>query len=73
LWVAAIGYYVGDAMALYGYTYAAGLGMSSTLFYSGAYGMKTLRGTDDIYNYAASGTTNAGLLVSSQNVSLINI
>jgi hypothetical protein len=51
-------------MALYGYTYAAGLGMSSTLFYSGAYGMKTLRGTDDIYNYAASGTTNAGLMVS---------
>lgn len=62
--VAAIGYYVGDAMALYGYTYAAGLGISSTLFYSGAYGMRTLRGTDDVYNYAISGTANAGAMVS---------
>ena len=51
-------------MALYGYTYAVGLGMSSTVFYSGAYGMKTLRGTDDIYNYAISGTANAGVMVS---------
>lgn len=60
-------------MALYGYTYAVGLGMSSSLFYSGAYGLKTLRGTDDIYNYAASGTTNAGLMVGDLCVSILNI
>ena len=51
-------------MALYGYAYGLGLGFSSTFFYGGVYGLKTLRQTDDVINYAASGAANAGLAVS---------
>ena len=59
-----VGYYVGDLMALYGYTYGLGLGFSSTFFYGGVYGLKKLRQSDDVYNYVASGTANASLAVS---------
>ena len=62
--LASVGYYVGDVMALYGYTYGFGLCISSTLFYSGAYGMKLIRKTDDAINHATSGALCAGLLVS---------
>lgn len=51
-------------MALYGYTYAFGLGFSSTFFYGGVYGLKKLRQSDDLFNYGISGAANAGLAVS---------
>lgn len=61
---AATGYYIGDAIALYGYMYGFGLGIAGTLFYSGVYGLKTIRQTDDAINYGVSGAVNAGILVS---------
>ena len=58
-----MGYYLGDAMALYGYTYGFGLGLVTTSFFSGVYGMRSLRNTDDPINYAVSGSLNGGIIV----------
>ena len=58
LWGGALGFYVGDAAALYTCTYAFGFGFASTAFYCGTYGLRSLRQQDDVYNYAASGAIN---------------
>ena len=58
-----MGYYLGDAMALYGYTYGLGLGFITTSFFSGVYGIRSIRNTDDSINYAVSGSLNGGMLV----------
>ena len=54
------GYYIGDAMALYGYTYAFGFGVFSTAYFSGTYTLRYFRNTDDYMNHALSGFVNGG-------------
>ena len=54
----AVGYYVGNMTALYGYSGALGLGMGSTAFFGTVYGLRHARQQDDLGNYAASGAIN---------------
>jgi hypothetical protein len=54
-----VGYYVGNATALYGYTGGIGFGMFSCAFFGTTYVLQKARTTDDVYNYAASGCFNS--------------
>ena len=57
------GYYAGDMLALYGYTYAFGFGLVSTSYFGGTYCLRHLRKKDDYINHAISGFVNAGWMV----------
>jgi hypothetical protein len=57
------GYYAGDMLALYGYTYAFGFGLISTSYFGGTYCLRHLRKKDDYINHAISGFVNAGWMV----------
>ena len=59
----AFGYYVGDMMALYGYSYAFGLGIGTTAFYSGTFILRSVRKKDDVFNYGASGFFNGAWII----------
>ena len=54
------GFYMGDMMALYGYSYALGFGVSSTAYFSGTYALRYLRKEDDYINHGVSGFVNGG-------------
>lgn len=58
-----LGYYAGEAIALYGYTYGFGFGFTSCAFYGGTYVLKSIRKKDDNYNYAISGGINSAWLI----------
>jgi hypothetical protein len=60
---ASVGYYIGDMAALYSVTYGLGLGLGSTAFYCGVYGLRCVRKADDMYNYAISGCVNGAWIV----------
>jgi len=60
---ASIGYYVGDMMALYFYTYALGAGFVSTAFYGTTYMLRVARQQDDVFNYAVSGGVNSAWMI----------
>ena len=57
------GYYIGDMMALYGYSYALGFGFGSTAYFSGTYVLKNLRKRDDYINHGLSGFFNGAWMV----------
>jgi hypothetical protein len=58
---ASSGYYVGDRMYLYLYSYGSTALVFGTTFFTGAFALKTARGgVDDALNYSASGALNAG-------------
>lgn len=57
------GFYAGDMVALYGYTYALGFGIFSTSYFLGTFSLRYVRNKDDYVNHAASGFVSAGLMV----------
>jgi hypothetical protein len=63
---AAVGYYVGEKMALCFYNYGLMSGLTSFTFFSGSFALRYFRQKDDIYNYLVAGSINGAALGSLQ-------
>jgi len=59
---ASAGYYIGQKTAVYFYTFGLTAGIIGAGFFSGVYTIKSIRGKDDIINFAASGALTGGTI-----------